>query len=407
MNTRLIAAVLILCLASFLVAACSEDDSPADPGIPDNGGNGGTGGEDPALTAVSPPGAAVGLTVKIIGTDLGTEQGSGGVKVAAVDAVIESWSATEIEFTVPAGVPGNTMVGITVTTRAGKTVSSQIDITPPNTYRVTTDNAQDQYPCWSAGADWIYFNSTRSGGANWDIYRIAPEGGEAQRLTFYDGPDFYPDVNTSSGEVAWSSTENHLGNNYDGDFELFNGYLTAGPGGYVTKGMITQNVSRDLDPGWAYEVHAGYNMTSTWEEVDQDGNFLAWKVMLHGSGAPEELTEGRQPNFSGDGRWVVYNHEENIYKMETVGGTPIQLTDIGRDSYPHWGRVNDKIVFQRSSLTGNAEDVCVMNSDGTDVQELIATRDREYCPTWSPDCSKIVYYAHRFSIFDIYVYVVP
>ena len=84
MNTRLIAAVLILCLASFLISACGGDDDPADPGIPDNGGNGGTGGENPTLTAVSPPGAAIGLAAKIIGTDLGTEQGSGGVKVAAI-----------------------------------------------------------------------------------------------------------------------------------------------------------------------------------------------------------------------------------------------------------------------------------------------------------------------------------
>ena len=149
-------------------------------------------------------------------------------------------------------------------------------------------------------------------------------------------------------------------------------------------------------------------MASTWEQVEANGSFVAWRVMLYGqSGLPEELTEGRQPNFSGNGKWVVYNLNDDIWKIETTGGAPVQLTDLGRDWYPHWGEANDKIVFQRLSLTGGAEDIMVMNADGSDVQEVVATRSSEYSPSWSPDCSKIVYYGHRFGNFDIYVYVVP
>lgn len=48
-----------------------------------------------------------------------------------------------------------------------------------------------------------------------------------------------------------------------------------------------------------------------------------------------------------------------------------------------------------------------MNSDGTDVQALVSTRNYEYCPSWSPDCSKIAYYALVSGQYDIYVYVVP
>jgi len=400
MNIRTAKKLLFLCLTAWLMVGCGSDDPPTAP-------NNNPGGGDPAVTAISPPGAGVGVRAKIIGTNFGTGKRAGSVKISGVEAEIESWSDTEIEFIVPPGVPADAMVSFSVTTSAGKTVSSQIDITPPNTYRVTTDIASDQYPCWGQGADYIYFCSTRSGGANWDLYRIPASGGEVLRLTNYEGPDFYPDVRASTGEVAWSSTENHLGNNPDLDFEIFTGFLVAAPGGAVTMGMLTQNVSRDLDPAWANTVHAGYNMTSTWEQVEVNGSFVAWRVMLHGIGLPTELTEGRQPNFSGDGRWVVYNHQDNIYKIETTGGTPVQLTDTGRDWYPHWGWANDKIVFQRASLTGSAEDIMVMNADGTDVQMLVATQSGEYCPSWSPDCSKVVYYAHRGSNFDIYVYVVP
>ena len=396
MKTRLTVAFLIL----FLIGACSSDDPPT---APPSGGTGSTGGDNPTLTGISPPGAGIGIEVKIIGTDFGTAQETGGVKVAGVDAAIESWSATEVEFIVPAGIPSDSMAGIVLTTLAGKTVSSEIDIPPPNVYRVTTDIALDQYPCWGPGGNYIFFCSTRSGGANWDLYRIPATGGETQRLTNYDGPDFYPDVKQSSGEVAWSSTQDHLGYNMDGDYEIFDGYLVAVQGGFVTQGIRTQNESRDLDPAWNNSAYGGYDMASTWELVDENGNFVAWKVVLHENVGTRELTEGRQPSFSDNGRWLVYNFQENIFKIEIDVGPPVQLTDTGMDYYPHWGQVNDKIVFQR----GGAGDIMVMNSDGTDLQELVATRNNEYTPSWSRDCTKVVYCAHRWSNFDIYVYVVP
>jgi Tol biopolymer transport system component len=48
-----------------------------------------------------------------------------------------------------------------------------------------------------------------------------------------------------------------------------------------------------------------------------------------------------------------------------------------------------------------------MNSDGTGVEALVSTPNNEYYPSWSPDCTKIVYYALVVGNFDIYVYVVP
>jgi Tol biopolymer transport system component len=332
-------------------------------------------------------------------------QGSGGVSIFGTSAPIETWSDTEIEFTMPNGVPSDVQISITVTNNDGGMASTQYDITPPNVIRITADNDMDHYPCWSSGGAYIYFCTTRFEPTNWDIARIPFGGGAIQRATNYEGPDFFPDIRHSSGELAWSSTRDHLGYNTEGDYEIFTGFRSFQPGGFSTTGIDTQNESRDLDPAWAQTVHAGYDMTWTYEVVDQAGNFIKWMVMRHGQGSIEEVTEGQHPNFSPNGQWIVYSHQGDLYKIETTGDTPVQLTDTGYDTYPHWGS-NDRIVFQRY-VSGTAEDLYVMNSDGTDVQELIATRSREYHPTWSPDASKVVYYAHRGSLYDIYVIVVP
>jgi len=169
--------------------------------------------------------------------------------------------------------------------------------------------------------------------------------------------------------------------------------------------MLTSNVSRDLHPAYARTVYAGYSMTYTWEEVDGNGHFLAWNVMLSGVGPPVKLTEGRQSRFSPNGRQVVYTYQDNVYTIPTDGGAPVQLTSSNSDWYPDWGP-DGRIVFQRSN-GGNFEDIMVMNSDGTGVEPLVSTRNNEYCPSWSPDGKRVAYYALVVGNYDIYVYVMP
>ena len=386
---------LVLCAAMALAAGCSDEDSPSKP----------DGGGSPAISGILPPGAGSGTQITIRGSNFGDARGTGSVQVAGSDAAIDSWSAAVITCTLPAGLSEG-LGTVTVTTGSGKSSSSQFSIERPNTYRVTKDQGMNHYPCWSANGDWIYFSSTLSGGANWDIYRIPAIGGTAERVTYDAASDFYPDINPSTGELAWSSQMTAV-NNTDGDFEIFYGYpVCIGPGSGCSIAMLTNNRSRDLDPAYAITVYMGYSMAYTWEEVDQNGYFLAWKVVLRTGGLPVVLTEGRQPNFSSNGQWVVYTHQDNIYKIPTGGGSPVQLTSTNHDWYPHWGWTNDKIVFQRIN-GGNFEDIFVMNPDGTGVEALVSTPNNEYCPSWSPDCTKVVYYALVSGSFDIYVCVVP
>ncbi len=59
----------------------------------------------------------------------------------------------------------------------------------PTTRRLTQHPANDSNPRWSADGRYLYFLSTRSGSSQ--VWRIAPDGGEAQQVT-----DYPVDVNT-------------------------------------------------------------------------------------------------------------------------------------------------------------------------------------------------------------------
>ncbi|MBM4117650.1 hypothetical protein FJ251_07865 [bacterium] len=394
MNTRVMLGSAILLTTLVLFAGCGGGDSPSGPG---------NGGSTPNITSILPSGAAPGIPIQIKGANFDSAPGT--VTVGGSAATVASWSPTEVACTIPQGLPQVIGISVELTTAAGKTAQSTIDITPPHTYRVTDTSAMDHYPCWSGGGDWIYFSSVLPGSSNWDIYRIPATGGVATRVTFDDEPDFYPDMNFSSGELAWSSQMTHV-NNSDNDYEVFYGFPDClQPGSGCTISMLTRNTSRDLDPAWARTVHAGYELAYTHEDTLPSGSFAAWKVWLHSNTGTVELTEGRQPGFSPDGTWVVFNHEDNIYKVPTTGGTPEQLTDTDHDWYPNWGP-DDRIVFQRTN-GATAEDIFVMNADGSGVAPMVNTPNYEYCPSWSPDGKKVVYYANVMGQFNIYVYVVP
>lgn len=143
-------------------------------------------------------------------------------------------------------------------------------------------------------------------------------------------------------------------------------------------------------------------------DPDDDGSAVPTIFLWSTTGGAEELTEGDNPAFTYDGRWVVFQDEDNdIAKIEVGGsGEPVKLTTGFGDYNPHVGWQNDKIVFTRNGMNGY-RGLCVINLDGTGFEVLLDQRWAQYDAAWSPDCTKIVFAGHRMSQFDIYVYEVP
>ena len=80
---------------------------------------------DPVITSLSPNTGAVGTSVTINGTGLGSSQGTSTVKLNGVAATVTSWSATQIVATVP-----NTISGSMIVTEGG-VASNRVTFTVP------------------------------------------------------------------------------------------------------------------------------------------------------------------------------------------------------------------------------------------------------------------------------------
>jgi hypothetical protein len=149
---------------------------------------------------------------------------------------------------------------------------------------------------------------------------------------------------------------------------------------------------------------------ASYRDPKPDGTLDLWVMKSDGSN-PVKLTDhpgpDSHPSWSPDGTLIAFqayrNRDQDIWVMDADGSNPVNLTsDFSRDaSAPAWSPDGTRIAFT------SWEDIYVMNSDGTDVQALIDAPYGEYTPSWTADCTKIVYCAHRWSNFDIYVYVVP
>lgn len=93
--------------------------------------------------------------------------------------------------------------------------------------------------------------------------------------------------------------------------------------------------------------------------------------------------------------------DDDIYLIDSTGGTPQQLTGIGGidkdESDPAFSPDGSKIAFARITVdatpTSTARyDIFVINVDGSGIQQLTTTNGlSERYPSWSPDGKKIVF----------------
>ena len=137
-----------------------------------------------------------------------------------------------------------------------------------------------------------------------------------------------------------------------------------------------------------------------------DGDSIAWCgpggvwVMMQNGTHKRQLTSfGSFPDFSPDGRRVVFNGREpgatapDIYVINVDGtGLTRLTTDRGFDAFPAWSPDGTTIAFN-SNRTGVMQ-VWLMHADGSDQHQLtIDPAPEDQVPDWRPDGAQIAYLA--------------
>jgi TolB protein len=110
-------------------------------------------------------------------------------------------------------------------------------------------------------------------------------------------------------------------------------------------------------------------------------------VNADGTDARLLANSGTQPRFSPDGTQIVFNRGGDVWTMNADGSNQKQLTQASEpDVAPVWSPNGRMIAFARGT---SEHQIYVMNVDGSDQRPLAPSRAQELDPNWSPDGKRI------------------
>jgi TolB protein len=110
-------------------------------------------------------------------------------------------------------------------------------------------------------------------------------------------------------------------------------------------------------------------------------------VNADGTDARLLANSGTQPRFSPDGTQIVFIRSGDIWTMNVDGSDQKQLTQASRaDFAPVWSPNGRMIAFSRGT---SKSQIYVMNADGSDQRPLAPSSANELDPDWSPDGKRI------------------
>jgi Tol biopolymer transport system component len=122
-----------------------------------------------------------------------------------------------------------------------------------------------------------------------------------------------------------------------------------------------------------------------------------WVMNSNGSNIRQLTTDattvnavGDRPDWSPDGTKIAFDDAENIYVMNADGTDPTRLTtDPGEDVDPSFSPNGEKIIYAHSDMSAGAVNIYEMSATGTG-QTALTGPDSDYAyPVWSPDGTKI------------------
>jgi TolB protein len=243
--------------------------------------------------------------------------------------VFPAWSpdASQITFSSDRHQPGNLDVYV-------------MDADGSNVVQLTNSPGEDRGTSWTSDGETIVFHSARDSDAShtFDIFLMNADGSDEHTI-FTNGSAAYVCGDSVNGIIVFNSSANPVGENPEGDFEIFTMDMS---GGNVQQ--LTHNAVLDSGPKWSPDC----SMIS-YNSLDAGGSLDVHRMSADGTG---DVNLTNAPGifdafsaWSPDGLQIAFssNRDVNfeIYKMSAVDGSDVQrLTFTKRgegDLRADWG----------------------------------------------------------------------
>jgi len=233
--------------------------------------------------------------------------------------------------------------------------------------QITRDSSISMMPVWQKGNKGLVYVSFRNQRPN--LYAISFGGKERPLFTQYS-QTFSPAVNSKTGELLFSVTNN-------GKTEIYRGDMKTGS---AKKFLFLK--SNQVSPSWS-PFASEVLFTS-----DRGGSPQVYAVGSDGTDVRRITYMGHyneRASWSPEGDRIVYTSMDdgkmNIYTCALDGTDIIQLTsNAGNNEHPSWSPDGKLIAF--ASDRGGSYQIYIMRKDGSGVTRITSGSENT-SPTWS------------------------
>jgi TolB protein len=280
-----------------------------------------------------------------------------------------------------------------VSTRGGQADIWLLDLTTKALRNLTNHPDGDFRPAWSPDGEWIAFSTERHSTKprvgfgvpvlSTEIYVIRADGSETRRITEADAIEGSPSWSPDGGQLAFHQaadlvelvrTVSPPQGGPPGTFQVVVVDVST-----LTPRVITSGPGEKWSPRWLTSERIGFASRAGLE-------FTNGTAGIRG--------EFRNPNWSADGRRVVFHRDVDLarptYRRHRSRDSQFNLIRSG--IFPSYSPRGDRLVVNDQFAGGMHNALLVMNADGSN--RIVAYRHPEknaLAPAWSHSGDRIAF----------------
>ena len=223
----------------------------------------------------------------------------------------------------------------------------------------------------------VVFHSDRDG--NREIYRMHPDGGGVERVTFRQATsDFYPDISPNGKWIVFTS----VAGTGPGDI-----YIISSSGGEAVNLTNTPTVNED----WARWSPNGQQIAFHRGPVASSELFILDLASETETRLTDNAVDDAWPEWSPDGKRLAFRRNQDIHILDLDDpANVLQLTtDPALDQMAAWSPNGKQLAFM--SFREGYCSVFTMDADGSDQQNLTPRDPGDSNSAW---CSRAPSWTH-------------